>query len=44
MAGTGSGVILKEQDVTFLLNLLRSAPAPMTTAQLVDALKQRGGR
>ncbi len=44
MAGQGSDVQLKEEDITFLLNLLRNAPSPLTTAQLVDALKQRGVR
>lgn len=40
MAGQGSDMQLKVEDVTFLLNLLRNASSPMTTAQLVDALKQ----
>ncbi len=44
MAAQGSDVQLKEDDVTYLLNLLRNASSPMTTAQLVDALKQRGVR
>jgi hypothetical protein len=44
MAGPGSNVQLTEDDVMFLLNLLRNAPSPLTTAQLVDALKQRGAR
>ncbi len=44
MAAQGSDVQLKDDDVTYLLNLLRNASSPMTTAQLVDALKQRGVR
>ncbi|MEJ7901074.1 MAG: hypothetical protein WKF63_04460 [Thermomicrobiales bacterium] len=44
MAGQGSDVQLKDDDVTYLLNLLRKASSPLTTAQLVDALKQRGVR
>jgi len=44
MAGPGSDVQLTDDDVMFLLNLLRNAPSPLTTAQLVDALKQRGAR
>jgi hypothetical protein len=44
MAAQGSDVQLKDDDVTYLLNLLRNTSSPMTTAQLVDALKQRGVR
>jgi hypothetical protein len=44
MAGQGSDVRLKEEDITFLLNLLRNASSPLTTTQMVDALKQRGAR
>ncbi len=44
MAGTGSNVQLTDDEVTYLLNLLRTAPAPMTTIQLVEALKQRSAR
>jgi len=44
MAGQGSDVQLKEEDITFLFNLLRNASSPLTTAQLVDALKQRNVR
>ena len=41
MATNGSDVRLSEDDKSFLLSLLRSAPAPLTTEQLVEALKQR---
>ncbi|MGB3307545.1 MAG: hypothetical protein WBA63_15275 [Thermomicrobiales bacterium] len=34
---------LTDEDVTFLLTLLRNASSPVTTQQLVDALKQRTG-
>lgn len=44
MAGQGSDVRLKEEDITFLLNFLRNASFPLTTIQLVDALKQRNVR
>jgi len=44
MAGQGSDLILTDEDVTFLLTLLRNAPSPLTTTQLVEALKQRGSR
>jgi hypothetical protein len=42
MATHGSDVQLSEDDKSFLLSLLRNAPAPLTTEQLVEALKQRG--
>lgn len=44
MAEPGSDAQLTDEDVTFLLTLLRNASSPLTTSQLVDALKQRGVR
>lgn len=44
MAGPGSTVQLTDDEVTYLLNVLRNAPAPMTTIQLVEALRQRSAR
>jgi predicted transcriptional regulator len=35
---------LNDADIAFLLNLLRNASSPMTTNDLVEALKQRSGR
>lgn len=42
MATNGSDLRLTEDDKAFLLSLLRNAPTPLTTEQLVEALKQRG--
>jgi hypothetical protein len=42
MATSGSDVRITEDDMIFLLSLLRNAAAPLTTEQLVEALKQRG--
>lgn len=44
MAGKGNDLQLTDEDVIFLLTLLRNAASPLTTAQLVDALKQRTSR
>ena len=44
MATHGSDLQLSDDDVVFLLSLLRNATSPLTTAQLVEALKSRGGR
>ena len=35
---------LNDADIAFLLNVLRTASAPMTTQDLIDALRQRSGR
>lgn len=32
-------VTLSPEDIAYLLSLLRSSPRPMTTADLVDALR-----
>lgn len=37
-------VHLSEDDIAYLLTLLRNATTPLTTVQLVDALKQRSAR
>ena len=34
-------VQLSDEDVTFLLTFLRSATSPVTTQQLIDALRNR---
>ncbi len=33
---------LNDEDVAFLLTLLRNAPQPMTTQQLIEALRRQG--
>ena len=35
-------VQLNDEDVAFLLTLLRNAPQPMTTQQLIEALRRQG--
>ena len=35
---------LTDEDVAYLLTLLRNAPAPLRTGELVEALKQRSRR
>jgi DNA-binding response OmpR family regulator len=44
MAGQGSDLRLTEADINYLLTLLRNATSPLTTAQLVEALRQRAAR
>ena len=39
-----SPIRLSDEDVAFLLTLLRNAPQPMTTQQLIDALRRQSGR
>ena len=39
MANPDETLQLNEADIAFLLNLLRDADGPMTTAELVEALK-----
>lgn len=41
MAYPQETLLLNEADIVFLLNLLRDAEAPMTTEELVAALKNR---
>jgi hypothetical protein len=35
---------LSDDDVAFLLTMLRNTPSPMTTQQLIDALRNRSTR
>ena len=44
MASTGAGgaIELTQDDIDFLVSLLRQSPQPMTTQQLIDALRERG--
>jgi hypothetical protein len=44
MAGQGSDVRLTEDDANYLLTLLRNATSPLSTAQLIEALRQRAAR
>jgi hypothetical protein len=44
MAGQGSDLRLTDDDVLFLLTLLRNTSSPLTTSQLLEALKQRSAR
>jgi predicted transcriptional regulator len=44
MAGQSGDLRLSEEDITYLLALLRNSSSPLTTAQLVEALKQRSAR
>ena len=39
-----SSIRLSDEDVAFLLTVLRNASQPMTTQQLIDALRRQGGR
>jgi hypothetical protein len=44
MAEQTGALQLTDDDVAFLLTLLRNATSPLSTEQLVDALKQRSSR
>lgn len=44
MATNGNDLKLSTDDVAFILNLLRQTTSPLTTSQLVEALKTRSGR
>ena len=44
MAGKGSDLQLTDEDIAFILNILRNTSSPLTTAQLVEALQQRVAR
>lgn len=35
---------LTDADIAYLLNLLRNASSPKTTAELIEALRERSGR
>jgi hypothetical protein len=42
---TAAGPVqLRDEDVAYLLTLLRNAPQPLTTQQLIDALRRHAGR
>ncbi|HYI25913.1 MAG TPA: hypothetical protein VD767_10930 [Thermomicrobiales bacterium] len=41
MSGQDTAVRLTDDDVAFILTLLRNAVTPLSTAQIVEALKQR---
>lgn len=41
MASSNDSLQLNQADIAFLLHLLREANGPMTTAELVEALKNR---
>ena len=36
-------VQLRDEDVAYLLTMLRNTTAPMTTQQLIDALRRHAG-
>ena len=40
-ARDGATVHLSEDDVAYLMNLLRNATQPVTTQQLIDALRRQ---
>jgi hypothetical protein len=40
-AGEAGQVRLNEEDVAYLMNLLRNATQPVTTQQLIDALRRQ---
>ena len=44
MATQTGALQLNDDDVAFLLTLLRNASSPVSTEQLVEALKQRSSR
>ncbi|HLU36880.1 MAG TPA: hypothetical protein VKZ61_14005 [Thermomicrobiales bacterium] len=44
MANQNESLQLNDADIAFLQNLLRNASAPLTTQELIDALRQRSGR
>ena len=39
-----SQIQLNDEDVAYLLTLLRNASQPMTTQQLIDALRRQSGQ
>ncbi|MGH2617312.1 MAG: hypothetical protein ACRDJC_18930 [Thermomicrobiales bacterium] len=39
-----STVQLNEDDVAYLMNLLRNATQPVTTQQMIDALRRQSGQ
>lgn len=43
MAERTDGLQLNDDDIAFLLTVLRNATSPLTTEQLVDALRKQSG-
>ncbi len=41
---TGAPVRLSDDDVAFLLMILRNSSRPLTTSKLVDAFREQSGR
>jgi hypothetical protein len=39
----GTSVHLSEDDVAYLMNMIRNATQPVTTQQLIDALRRQSG-
>lgn len=44
MSTTESKIQLNDDDVTYLLTLLRNTTQPLTTQQLIDALRRQPGQ
>lgn len=44
MAEERSILQLNEEDIAYVLTLLRNASSPLTTEQVIEALRQRAGR
>ena len=44
MAEERSTLQLNEEDIAYVLTLLRNASSPLTTEQVIEALRQRPGR
>lgn len=42
MAGVRQVNLLNDEDIEFLLNVLRGSPGPLTTQDLINALRERG--
>ena len=42
--GEAGHVRLNDEDVAYLMNLLRNATQPVTTQQLIDALRRQSGQ
>jgi hypothetical protein len=38
-----NSIQLRDEDVAYLLTMLRNAPSPLTTQQLIDALRRHAG-
>ena len=42
---SGAGAVrLNEEDLTYLMNVLRNATQPVTTQQLIDVLRRQPGQ